>query len=360
MAKNRKIPERKNLIMKLLLCFLPAVLFATLSFSSEKVQKIYTIQIGSFVKADLNKAIETAKSLENKEYLENVRVESISNLFTVRAGNYGSIEEAKKIHEELKKLFPKSFVRDAYYIKQRIVYPVEKEIIPVKKEVVVEKEVIVEETVKKPIPPPQKMKAFPEKKHKVLSYFARFIFILFFILLILPFLPGIKELIKPKDNKPLPINQDYIKDPRYFDKSFKDILMKEIGSNELTPGKIIKLSKKEIIEITNSKIIMSGQTVEKILYVQGDLTSQKKVKFEKEIYVTGKTVIGEENTLRAILCENDILFSQRSRIIRWVGAEGNVTASEKCNLGVRTSCEGKLEINKECTFKSLFGKPVVT
>ena len=191
--------------------------------------------------------------------------------------------------------------------------------------------------------------------------FMMIIFIIFFVLILLPFLPAIEEIVHPKDNKPLSINPNYIKDARYFDQSFKNILMKGIGDSDAAPGeKEVKLSKKEIVEIANAKNIKSAETITKILYIKGDLTSEKKVKFEKEIYVTGKAIIGEENRLRAILCEKDILLSRGTHIIRWVGSEGNIIASEKCNLGVRTSCGSKLEINKGCIFKSLFGKPVVT
>ena len=117
------------------------------------------------------------------------------------------------------------------------------------------------------------------------------IFIIFFILVLLPFLPAIDELVHPKDNKPLSINPNYIKDAHYFDQSFKNILMEGIGETDATPGeKKVKLSKKEIVEIANTKNIKQGETVTKILYIKGDLSSGKKVKFEKKGYIVAGAI----------------------------------------------------------------------
>jgi len=83
--------------------------------------KIVTVQVGSFGSGAKKYAIEIAKQLESKGY-KDVRVEKISGMYTVRVGMFDSVAECGQLCEQLKEFSPDSFVRSAYYIKERIVY----------------------------------------------------------------------------------------------------------------------------------------------------------------------------------------------------------------------------------------------
>ena len=62
------------------------------------------------------------------------------------------------------------------------------------------------------------------------------VFVLFIMLFFLPFLPGIAELVRKEDADPLYIAMDYIKDPRYFGKSFKELLHQATDGFTSAPG----------------------------------------------------------------------------------------------------------------------------
>ena len=186
-------------------------------------------------------------------------------------------------------------------------------------------------------------------------------FIVFLMLLLIPFGPGIVELFRPKDAAPLIINMNYVKDPRYFDKSARAILKNALKSAELIPGITeIQLSKQETLEIVNAKRLPSSELINHVLYVDRNLYSGKAVEFKKEVFVKGRAHIGENNILRAMVCDKNIVLSQESRVIRWISAEGTIEAKERCDLGIRASCERKFKIAKECRFKCLYGKPIIT
>jgi len=183
----------------------------------------------------------------------------------------------------------------------------------------------------------------------------------FALMLFIPFIPSILELRNPKDDEPLTITMDYTKDPRYFGRSFRRRLSVIPELEDFTEGmKTVKLSKEEIIEVKRAQTIFSGENINHIFYVVGDIFSDKGINFKKEIYVKGKATIGENNVLRAMACEGDVVLGSKTRIIRWLDAEGSIETLGSCVLGISCSCEKALIIDKDCSFARLYGRPIVT
>ena len=186
-------------------------------------------------------------------------------------------------------------------------------------------------------------------------------FMMFLFLLLLPFLPAIKELVQPLDARPLSINMDYNRDPRYFGNSFKRILKRALRTEKLSEGKKrITLSKSETVEIVSKTKIPAGDNVDHLMYVMGNFISLEKVTLDKEIYVDGKASIGERNTLRALAAEGKVSLASKTRVIRWVDAEGEFIAARSCNLGWSISSGNRLKIHPYCRFRRLYGMPVLT
>lgn len=187
-----------------------------------------------------------------------------------------------------------------------------------------------------------------------------FIFVVFFILLLIPFIPAVVELIRPRDALPLFIRMDYSKEPRYFGRSFKGILKNSVSA-DTSPGiREVKLSRNEKVEIASSRRIGIGENVDHILYIIGDLVSEDKARLNKEVYVTGDASIGSMNTLRAIACEGRLYLSSNVSIARWADAEGRVEAGDSCDLGINISSGNELRIGRGCKFKRLYGTPIIT
>lgn len=187
-----------------------------------------------------------------------------------------------------------------------------------------------------------------------------FLTILFIVLILIPFIPVIIEIINPKGLKQQFIDMDYIKDINYFEKSFSNNLLNNLGKDPKNGMVEIVLSKKELVEITDSKVIPPDKTISHIIYVKGDLETGPNIKFEKEIFVSGNVIFGENNIIRAVVSKNEITFLKKTRLVRWAGSEKNIIVHENCNLGIKTSCEGKMEIGSGCKFRYIYGKPIVT
>ncbi len=184
---------------------------------------------------------------------------------------------------------------------------------------------------------------------------------LFLCLLLLPFLPAIKELVQPQDARSLSINMEYSRDPRYFGNSFKGILKRALENENLKEGaRQITLSKTETIEIISKKKIEAGEDLDYLIYSTGNFISLENVTLNKEIYVKGKASLGERNTLRALAAEGEVSLASKTTVIRWVDAEGEFTAERSCDLGWSISSASKLRIAPDCRFRRLYGMPVQT
>jgi len=216
-------------------------------------------------------------------------------------------------------------------------------------------------SAKKSIQKESVSKSPPFQYKKVINYKIILAFILFAVFFVLPFFPAISEVIRKQDSNPLFISMDYNKDPRYFCKSFKKII--KIAVAGLTGDHQIKkvmLSKKEDIRITESLHVTTGEQMEMLLYVQGDMVSDANVLFNKEIYVSGNAHIGPGNILHVLAAEGNMTIADGTTFERWLDAEGDLKVGSQCHLGISASCGGRLDIADGCVFRRLYGMPVTT
>ena len=188
-----------------------------------------------------------------------------------------------------------------------------------------------------------------------------FILIVFIIMLFLPFSPAIQELIQKKDDQPLFVSMNYSKDPRFFDHSFRNKLKANVDQVGVDRCFRVTLSdREELIEVIDAKNVSKFNFGKHALYLEGDAQIENKMKFSKEVYVTGKTNLQEKTKIRAILSEKDLFIGAGCIIVRWVGSEENIFVSSDCDLGVRCTCEKTLQLSHNCKFKSLYGHPIIT
>ena len=188
-----------------------------------------------------------------------------------------------------------------------------------------------------------------------------FVFFLLLLMFLLPFLPGMRELVKKEDADPLFIPMDYKRNPRYFGTSFRGILRRGMEGLSGEPGFYdTVLSKKEKLEITLSSRIASGEKRERILLVKGKLFSGSHVHFQKEILVTNNAAIGPHNVLQALASDGNVEISEGTVFHRWLDAEGDIQIDENCILGISVSSGSSLLLSRNCVFRRLYGMPIIT
>lgn len=197
--------------------------------------------------------------------------------------------------------------------------------------------------------------------NSIISWPIVLMILLFLIMILIPFFIALLELFKPKDNQPLYIDMQHLKDPFYFGSSFKKIFFDSISQNGFPENcSEIKLSKKEIVETRKSLALPPKSRMNNLLYVQGDMEIGEKSIFSKEVYAEGKCSIGNKSVIRSLYSENDIYIGNQVKVGRWVYSENNISILANSKLGRNIACKGHLTLGRNCKFVSLFGNPIIT
>lgn len=182
--------------------------------------------------------------------------------------------------------------------------------------------------------------------------------ILFIVMLVFAFVPGWLELRRKKDDKNIYINNDYVKDPEYFAKSFKTKLLKQGQDlNSIKDGQLLELSKPEIICCPLESANVVGASYGNITIFKNRINILPDSKFSKEVVFLKPVVLSTGTMLRAGLCMDDCVLAPEVQVVRWLDAR-KITAGESCDLGVSTTARETLVLNAGCHFKRLYA-PII-
>ncbi len=201
----------------------------------------------------------------------------------------------------------------------------------------------------------------PVQEHQVNPVGTVVIMLIFSGMVFLPFWPGLRESLWPRDEYPLPIEMHYSKDPRHLGKSFRRILRNGLGGKASVPGvRTVRLSKDETIEVQSDCRIERDTTLPHVLLVQGDLRTQSRATFRKELYVAGSASIGRRCRLRSLACDAHVDLGPDVRIIRWIDANGDIRVGAGARLGVSCSCAGRMVLDHGVEFQRLFSPQITS
>jgi predicted acyltransferase (DUF342 family) len=178
--------------------------------------------------------------------------------------------------------------------------------------------------------------------------------VLFIVMLFFAFLPGWMEIKRKKDDKSMHINNNYIRDPEYFAKSFKKLLLQKTQDlNALEDGQQLKLSKPEIIKcpVQDDKVV--GGNYEQIILFKQPVSIKPHSQFYKEVVCLKQAEVGQGTLMRAGLCLDNCFLSDDVQVARWLDAKKVITG-KNCDLGVSTTAKELLQLSSGCHFTRLY------
>ena len=184
------------------------------------------------------------------------------------------------------------------------------------------------------------------------------ILILGIVFILLLFFPILGAMIYYRMNKGdiLNINQDRIRDPRYFGKSFAKLIEKNLDSSDTNE---IKLSKKEKYIDVDSNPVLGEEVDNLIVAKEKDFTLKSSKYVNKEIYAGNNLVIDSPGiTFRAAYSKGDMILGNDSNVVRWVDALGTLAVYDNCDLGISASSSVSMSIGKNCKFRRLFSPEI--
>ncbi len=197
-------------------------------------------------------------------------------------------------------------------------------------------------------------------------------------LVFLCFLPALVEYLRPKDDEPLAINLSMELDERYFAHSFRDILepaFSGVGKDfvlkdEQKPGWLQKFpvlktylmmhrGKEEIWLAEGDIKIPAGSKFDRILIIDGNLSTGEDCSFEKELFVKGDGFIGQNNVLCCVSAMGKLKLGENVLVKGWIDADEDVYVSEGCEVKSRAASGKTIWVEKRSRLLRLAGDEFV-
>lgn len=183
----------------------------------------------------------------------------------------------------------------------------------------------------------------------------------FVVMCVLPLVPGLLEVLRPRDRYPLPVDLDFARDPRYLGASLRRLLRGALPDDDLAAGlHEVTLSRPEQVCVTGDLALDRQQRCTQVMVVRGDLRGAEGVHFEREVHCTGRAVLGDYASLRAVAADGDLILGARVSVLRWLDTEGELRAGPASNLGRHCAARGRILLADGCRFARLFGAPIQT
>lgn len=173
------------------------------------------------------------------------------------------------------------------------------------------------------------------------------------------FLPSLVEGFKRRDSQPLPIDSEYVRDPRFFGRSFRDKLHSHIPAELLRPLKLqIQLNRRETLFLAPQiKAPPLSSTLGIAVSFKPAYVGEDSVM--GEVYLRSGGAFTPRVTVNAVASDGNLHLGAGCTVRRWVDVEGDLLAEEDTNLGVSTSASS-MYIKKGCKFQRLWGMPILT
>lgn len=183
-----------------------------------------------------------------------------------------------------------------------------------------------------------------------------------FVLMMLAPLIGAWIFTFAKKGDILRINQDMVKDPRYFSHSFTRMIEKNLPE---ASSNTIKLSREEHFYRPHDVVKLSDTDTqieinEMVLAIDEEMEFPESVaSFTKEIYSTHDVLVNRPGiTLRAVYSAGRMCLGNRTSIVRWADAEDTLAIYDDCDLGMTASAGHVLTVGRNVRFKRLYA-PVI-
>lgn len=179
---------------------------------------------------------------------------------------------------------------------------------------------------------------------------------LYLVLLFLPIVNAVYYFKKYKSGI-LYINQDHVRDARYFGKTFASLIESQL--NNVNDNQI-KLSKLETFVNGDVQTKYPSVVRELVICRINDFYTPIGVKeFQKEIYSANNIVLNQGRLIaRALYSRKNIILGNETKIERWVDAEGTLAIYNNCNLGISASSKVRMSIGEGCSFRRLFAPEI--
>lgn len=189
------------------------------------------------------------------------------------------------------------------------------------------------------------------------------VFVLFGIALgwlLLPLLPALRELLRPKDVEPLKVVDRAAGDVAFFARNFRDYIARQMGGlpaeaqkgdffGRLPDGTHFLRVHKQSDAVERE----AHRDEQRLVVVDTDLTLRGREAFLMEVYARAPLTGGPQAVYRALYAERALTLGIESVILRWVHAAGVLTVGDGSLLRGRVSSDAAVVLGTGTTFERI-------
>jgi len=187
--------------------------------------------------------------------------------------------------------------------------------------------------------------------------------------MLLPFLPGLREIVRKDDAEALPISRRSEVDVRHFAQGFRTYLDRTLAGMLDRSRREGEILTGELADGTPYLVVPDGETAVDIgdderaycrtlIVSPGDLSLPDDCVHAAEIYAAGDLTGGARSVYRAAMAEGALELAAGSASLRWLHAGRSLRVNDNCRLWGRVSSEGPLHLAAGCRFERLHAQVI--
>lgn len=195
--------------------------------------------------------------------------------------------------------------------------------------------------------------------------------VLTFVVLALPFAPALIEWRRKTDAEPLHVEHESTVAARHFADNFREFIgahvQKEIDACR-ADGRVSEIAlpeKERCIVAPRADTLLTtddlpqSRELDRVVASCTDLQLPSRALYSREIYSPGSVYGGNEITCRAILAEGDLVLGDKSTILRWAHAGGELRIGTGAALYGRLTADREMRFDGPSTFERLNAPKIV-
>lgn len=175
-------------------------------------------------------------------------------------------------------------------------------------------------------------------------------------LYILPLIPGLVELIRPTDTKPLRVLQDYDSNPLHFAAGFRNFIGKsfaDLHTDQNHNGTLQNGTKYQLVSEPGVPTIDAASSITKLILSNFPLHLPAGEMFEHEVYSKQNIITGERSQFRALLSEHTLNIREHCTVLRWAHSESDMIVGKGSKLYGRATSRQSIILGDNVQFERL-------
>lgn len=182
---------------------------------------------------------------------------------------------------------------------------------------------------------------------------------LFALALAIPALPTIREVVRPRDDGRLIIAEHYVRDPRWFGRSYREKLASFVAAaHGPSFNANVSLRTEEETRWAPDLTIPPQERVRGIAV--GDRVLIGQGAGIRDAYALESLTCDREVVARTLTSDGTLTIGEAVTILRWIDADGAIAIGSDANLGVSASGGQSVVLGDRVQFQRVWGAPVAT